>query len=273
MKKVLLILLTVSLIAGVAVACGGSDVENEIGARGIAPASYDLNDGESTDGGFMEGNDEFVYRFDDSDTDDEFKIEIEWGSDITFDIDSITLPGQGEDCNIGITIPFFITKSGTVVSVEVRDTISYVTIEDTEGVITLLMVGEDTLFPFSGHIEAGETVTGWVAASSPAPAIYPPQYMAAVIAVGVPEGLNVRVNLFNAWENNNGYFISQDGSFAFRIDENTEVVLEDGVEFIGDEFDGRRIIVIYGVSTRSIPEMTTASKLIVLYENIMPVRF
>ena len=56
-------------------------------------------------------------------------------------------------------------------------------------------------------------------------------------------------------------------------DENTEVILEDGIEFIGDDFDGRRIVVIYGISTRSIPEMAVASKLIVLYESITPLFF
>lgn|GEM_PF-3402034 len=272
MKKAILLLLSVGIISGVAVACGGPDVENENNVDGIVPASDDITDGMYTGGDFTEGNDEFEYKFDNSNTDDD--MHIDWGSDITFDDVNIILPGEGDDCNIDMTRPYYIAKNGTVASIETRGAATYVTIEDADGVITVLLVGEDTLFPFSNRIEVGDIVTGWFPANAPAPAIYPPQYMAAVFAAGVPDGVNVRVNLFETWEgNDDGYYISHDGLFAFRIDENTEVVLEDGVEFIGDEFDGRRIIVIYGVSTRSIPEMTVASKLIVLYENIAPVHF
>ena len=263
MKKALVVLLSVGLIAGTAVACGGTDVENEIGARDIVPVSYVFYDDNDTGGDFMT-NDEFNYTDDDTD--------IDWGSDITFDIDNIILPGQGEQCYIDATRPFYTAVSGTVVSIE-NGSMTYVTIEDANGAITVLLIGEDTLFPFSDNIIVGDSVTGWYLTNAPAPAIYPPKLKAAVLAAGMPEGLNIRVNLFKTWEDNNGYFISHDGSFAFRIDENTEAVLEDGIEFIGDEFDGRRIVVIYGVSTRSIPEMTVASKLIVLYESIVPLPF
>ena len=64
--------------------------------------------------------------------------------------------------------------------------------------------------------------------------------------------------------------ISEDGMFAFKTDENTEIVLANGDDFSGGDIEGRRIAVIYDISTRSIPEMATASKLIVLFEDIMP---
>jgi hypothetical protein len=265
MKKAVLFLLSVGLIAGAAVACGGTDVEKEVSALGIIPFSFDFYDDDYTEGDFMTGNNEFEFTDEDSFSD--------WGSDITFDDINIILPCEGEDCHLDTTIPFYRTISGNVISIETRG-MTYVTIEDTDGAITILLVGEDTLFPFSDNITVGGYVTGWYLTNAPAPAIYPPQLKAAVLAAEKPEGVNVRVNLFKTWENNdNGFFISHDGSFAFRTDENTKVILEDGIEFIGDEFDGRRIVVIYGVSTRSIPEIAVASRLIVLYENIMPARF
>jgi len=266
MKKAFLILLAVGLIAGAAVACGGSDVVKEVGAGSFMPVSDVFFDDDYTEGDFMSGNSELNNTDDDS--------YVDWGSDRTFFDVNIVLPCEGEDCHIDTSRPFYISKSGTVVSVETRGIMTYVTIEDADGAITVLRVGEDTLFPFSDRVEVGNIVKGWVPANAPAPAIYPPQYMVAVLAAGMPEGMNVKVDLFSKWENSDdGYFISQDGSFAFRIDENTEVILEDGVKFVGNEFDGRRIVVIYGRSTRSIPEMTTATKLIVLYESITPVRF
>jgi hypothetical protein len=217
MKKALLILLSVGLIAGVAVACGGSDVENVMGAGDIAQASDDITDGMYTGGDFTVDNDEFEYIIDSSTTDDDSQwhidwgvditldddMRIDWGSDIIFDIDNIILHDFDEPC-----------------------------------------YEEDLLRIKSGFFPAG-----------------------------IPEGMNVKAGRFNTWEGNDGYFISHDGSFAFRIDDDTEVILEDGIDFIGGDLNGRRIMVIYGVSTRNIPEMTTASKLIVLYESVVPVRY
>jgi len=193
MKKVIILILTIGLIAVTAVACGGTDVENEVGASGIAALTDGFVDGNGADGDSMASYGGFEYTGDDS--------VIDWGSDITFDIDDIILPDWDEPCYI--------------------DTIEAILAE-----------------------------------------------------LDLPADMSVKASRFETWEgNDNGYFISQDGSFAFRTDENTEAILEDGIEFIGDEFCGRFIIVIYGASTRSIPEMTVAEKLIVLYENIMPVRF
>jgi len=191
MKKAILLLLSVGLIAGAAVSCGGDDVRKEVRDIDNMSLSDGFYDDDYTEGDFFTNNN-FNNTGDDSD--------IDWGSDITFDDINIILPDFDEPCYIDII----------------------------ESILATL---------------------------------------------DIPADKGVRADRFTTWEDNaDGYFISYDGSFAFRIDENTEIVLEDGVEFIGDEFDGRYIIVIYDVSTRSIPEMTTAIKLIVLYESIIPVR-
>ena len=44
----------------------------------------------------------------------------------------------------------------------------------------------------------------------------------------------------------------------------TQIVMTNGDNYTDGELDGRQIIVIYDVSTRSIPELATALKLIVL---------
>jgi hypothetical protein len=129
MKKVLLVLLSLSLIVGAAVACGGSDVENELGARGVALQSGGFDVGEDTVGDF--NSDDGEYADDDP--------HIDWGSDITFDIGDITLPGEGEECNIDTTKPFYTAVSGIVVSIETM-TLTYVTIEDADGFITVLVI-------------------------------------------------------------------------------------------------------------------------------------
>jgi len=193
MKKAILLLLSVGLIAGAAVSCGGDDVRKEVRDIDNMSLSDGFYDDDYTEGDF------FITNNDLNNTEDDF--DIDWGSDITFDDTNIILPDFNDSCHL--------------------DTIGSILAE-----------------------------------------------------FDLPAGMNMKADRFELWEgNDDGYFISQDGLFAFRTDENTEVILEDGTEFIGDEFCGRFIIVIYGASTRSIPEMTVATMLIVLYENIVPVFF
>jgi len=86
------------------------------------------------------------------------------------------------------------------------------------------------------------------------------------------EGINIKMDRFYRWDahSDENYMIAENELFAFRTDENTVIILEDGEDFSDGDLEGRNIIVIYNVSTRSIPEMTTAKILIVLFEGIMP---
>jgi len=196
---------------------------------------------------------------------------IDDGSDIIFDDTEIVLPGEGEDYNIDTKIPHYFSVTGNVVSVEKIEGLIHVTIDDTDGNPAVLVLGEETVFPFSDEIKEGDEVTGWYQTDRPMIMIWPPQYNISVLAAGAPEGANIRVDRFHAWvDNTEGFLLSQDEMFAFRTDENTEIILANGDSFPADEIEGRRIVVIYGISTRSIPEMATADKLIVLYEDIAP---
>jgi len=204
---------------------------------------------------------------DDAITDDAI---IDDGSDIIFDDTEIVLPGEGEDYNMDTTIPHYFSVTGNVVSVEKIEGLIHVTIEDTDGNPAVLVLSEETVFPFSDEIKEGDEVTGWYQTDRPMIMIWPPQYNIAVLVTGAPEGVNIKVDRFHAWKDNTeGFLLSQDEMFAFKTDENTEIILASGESFPADEIEGRRIVVIYGISTRSIPEMATADKLIVLYEDIM----
>ena len=164
----------------------------------------------------------------------------------------------------------YFPVTGTVVSIEQDNGMIRVTIEDEYGNPAVLVLSEDTVFPFSEEFEVGDTVTGWYVTNAPMILIWPAEYNIAVLAAGAPEDGNIMVDRFSAMENNeDGLMLSQDGSFAFRVDDNTQIILANGDDFTTGDIEGRRIIVIYDVSTRSIPEITTATKLIVLYEDIV----
>jgi len=167
-------------------------------------------------------------------------------------------------------LPYYLSITGTVVSVEELVDRSRIIIEDEHGNPAHLYVNENTVFPFADKAKAGDTVTGFYLANAPMPLIWPPRYNIAVLAAGVPDDINVKVDRFYDWEGSDeGYLLAQGGAFAFKVDENTEIVLTNGDDFSDGDYVGRRIAVIYDVSTRSIPELTTAKKIIVLYEDIM----
>ena len=180
---------------------------------------------------------------------------------------------------------YYISVTGTVVSImswtptadseDTGGTEIIIETSDYEDARAHLIITDRTVFPFDGisDIEAGDTVTGFVPAKAPMIMIYPPQYTIHVLIAGVPEDQNVQVDRFSVTDNENFPFLSQSETFAFAIDEDTVVVTADGDEYEGDlyvELDGRRLVVIYGPSTRSIPEFATAIKVIALFEDAVP---
>ena len=252
MKKTITLLLVAGLligtVAGLAFAFGGDAGTGDADVKSDDDAIYEPDDANAAD------KDDAIYQ------DDIFSED-----DIFFEDEEAQM-----DCDNSM-IPDYFSVTGTVESVEKIDDMIRVTIEDTFGNPAVLVLSEDTVYPFAETFEIGDVITGWYVTNAPMIAIWPPQYNIAVLVADAPEDSNITVDRFNAWEDNDeGFMLSQDGKFAFRTDENTVVTLANGDDFTNGDIAGRRIVVIYDVSTRSIPEMATALKLIVLYEDIVP---
>lgn len=248
MKKLFLILLAVGLLVVMAVGCGGSDVpaqDNEPIAEPV-PLPDVVED---LPGDVIEGD----------------------GSDIIFD-GELLLPDMGVDVNPEDCLPEYLFSTGVIESIEDVDGATHVWIVDDEDSKTVLVLNDETIFPFSDSFEVGDTVTGWRLASGIAPSIYPPQYFIAVFAAGVPDDVSVKVDRFTKWEDHQeDYMLSQDGELAFKVDEDTVILTQDGDDYVGFSTEmPRRIVVIYGPASRMMPATTTASELIVLFEGIVP---
>jgi len=165
-------------------------------------------------------------------------------------------------------LPYYMSVTGTVVSVEELDDGLQIKIEYADGNPAYMYTSDKTVFPFENEVFVGDVVTGFYLANAPMAAIWPPQYTISVLAAGAPEGMRIIVDRFYEWDgNSDGFLLAQGGAFAFRVDENTEIILANGDDFSDGEYVGRRIAVIFDASTRSIPELATARKLIVLYED------
>ena len=170
--------------------------------------------------------------------------------------------------------PHYLSATGTVVSVqecEEQEGTLLVSITDEDGNPATLVITDRTAFPFENGIAAGDVVTGYYLADAPMILIWPPQYTAAILVAGQPEGMAVAADRFYTMDSNQDFMLSQSGQLAFRTDENTEIVLANGDDFSDGDIEGRRMIVIYGpFVTASYPAQATAIKVIVLYEDPVP---
>jgi len=145
----------------------------------------------------------------------------------------------------------FVSHTGEVVS-----------IEDEQIVLdnAILSISENTFV--LGEIAVGETVTFWVKPNAPVGRSYPPFYgEVTAIVVESDDILNHKLDIFEYSEAHER-LVSRDGNLAITIGEHTQVLDLEGNAFTGEDLSGRFLLVVYGISTRSIPAQTTPSKII-----------
>ena len=99
-------------------------------------------------------------------------------------------------------------------------------------------------------------VTVFYSGSQAAPLIYPPQFVAAVVAPQV-EGQMVTVAYFN------NMLTASDQSLKLNLSPATEVVTRNNQTFYGNP-GGNTLVVLYSSTTRSIPPQTSPDKIIVM---------
>ena len=156
--------------------------------------------------------------------------------------------------------PNYLSFTGTVKQITDHHSIAgarFVAAEDKEGREANILILDDTYIIDSSQVQAGSEITAFYDANAPMIMIYPPQYKAEVVAIDVQD--NIKVEFFDE------KLVSVDNTLKLNISEETEIILEDGTPFTGD-LAHKKLIVIYGASTRSIPAQTTPSKVIVLAE-------
>lgn len=162
------------------------------------------------------------------------------------------------------TIPSFKSFTGKVLEISdfnIQDGTKLIKTKSEDGNEATLFLSPDTYIVDNVEIKTGDKVTGYYDANKPMIMIYPPQYTTEVICVK-DEAKNIMVDIFNE------ELVSSDNFLKLNISEQTEIVLKNGTPYNGDIF-GRKIVVTYGVTTKSIPAQTTPSKIVVLSEKNM----
>ena len=132
---------------------------------------------------------------------------------------------------------------------------------DDENVV-VFVVNEETYMVTESELKVGEKITGFYDALGIAPMIYPPQHAAAVIAVELSDTHSVMVDRFDE------ELTSYGETLKLNIGDKTEIIYQDGTKFEGDisELADRKLVVVYDITTRSIPAQTAPIKVVVLYE-------
>lgn len=155
----------------------------------------------------------------------------------------------------------FNSITGTVkeiVDSESAEDFKILWLEDKEGNPVNFIISKDTSILNNANITEGSTITGFYDVNAPMTMIYPPRYNVKMVAVS-DQDQNVKLDRFDK------DLVSFDKTLKLNVTDKTEIVLQDGTTFDG-ELANRKLVVIYGVSTRSIPAQTSPTKIIVLFE-------
>ncbi len=134
----------------------------------------------------------------------------------------------------------------------------FVSLENTKGQPANVIISKDTYIFEDAKIAIGDTITAYYDATKPMIMIYPPQYSAEVVVIE-KESRNVKFDVFDE------DLISSDNFLKLSIDEDTKIILQDGTDYEG-QIENLKLLVVYGVSTKSIPAQTIPDTVIVFGE-------
>ena len=176
-------------------------------------------------------------------------------------------PALPTDEVLPISVPVnqasYLSFSGTVKEIEARrpagmEGLKYVFVENEEGQEAYFVISPDTYILNEEELEVGAKITGFYDASKPMLMIYPPQYPVEVIAVNQDD--NIKLDVFDQ------DLVSADGMLKLNISAETEIVAQDGTTY-EEELSNKKLVVLFGSSTKSIPAQTNPIKVIVLQED------
>lgn len=130
-----------------------------------------------------------------------------------------------------------------------------------DGNIANFFIHKDTVLVDGATLKEGNTITGYYRANAPMLMIYPPQYNVEFVLKG-QQALQVDADIYDA------DLLNQAGTLKLNIGDNTKIVRADGSAYEGSLI-GRKLIVHYDVTTRSLPAQTTPKKVIVLDDAVL----
>ncbi len=123
-----------------------------------------------------------------------------------------------------------------------------------------LLLSGYTYVPDGTPFSIGDEITFFYSASAPVPLIYPPQYQAAV-AVPTPPGSLAALDTFTQHPET-GQLSNSDDTLRLNVSDRTVLQLPNGQPF-GGALSGKLLLVLYSITTNSIPPQTPPERIIV----------
>lgn len=160
--------------------------------------------------------------------------------------------------------PVYLSVSGVITQMQMMSAngsgyggcSQMITVEDEEGRITNFFVSANTYVVNYETLYETMPVTVFYSGNQAAPLIYPPQFVAAVVAPKMEDQM-VTVAYFN------NILLAADQSLKLNLSPATEVVTRNNQTFYGNP-GGNTLVVLYSSTTRSVPPQTSPDKIIVL---------
>ena len=162
----------------------------------------------------------------------------------------------------------FMEIQGTIVAIEpIRTGMNrgqncgaMIMLEDMDGNNVNFTVGPMTYVLDFATLQEGMQVGVFYRTDAPAPLIFPPQYQASVI---VPDrmGVNVDVGYYNSM------LVNENQTLQLNLSGDVPVLTSNNQMYLGNPAN-HELVVVYSMSTRSIPAQTTPDKVIVLCGNM-----
>lgn len=158
--------------------------------------------------------------------------------------------------------PGYLSVTGTITQIQMMSGNGYggcaqmITVEDDQGRITNFLMNGNTYVVNFETLYESMRVTVFYSSSQPAPMIYPPQFLAAVVAPQV-QGQMTAVAYFNQM------LVASDQSLKLNLSPSTQIVTANNQTFYGNP-GGNTLVVMYSSTTRSIPPQTSPDKVIVM---------
>ncbi len=169
-----------------------------------------------------------------------------------------------EQINVAESQSSFNSFTGTVKKITDFEGVKgskYVLVENQDGQEANLIISNGTYVVNNEKIDTGSVITGFYDANAPMIMIYPPQYNTVVVSVAGSKVPCIKIDKFDK------DLVSSDNMLKLNISKETEIISQDGKAFEG-ELTNRNLVVLYGISTKSIPAQTSPDKIVVLFENV-----
>ncbi len=190
--------------------------------------------------------------------------------------DIMLISGEEETLN-PVFVPSYTVNTVTVTEItdtSISTTINTEDAENPENTINYTIIDKTIVLGFAKgdvksvkDIKKGDKIKVYTDAYSPAPLILPPQYQADVIVVEDDAATMNSIDVDTYLKDESGMLVNAANTLALNIGEEAEVVDRKGNKVDVNDLDKKDLVVIYSISTRSIPAQTNPSKVIVLGEN------